>query len=201
MSFRKSQYLGKAGLAIGSPSLKKKSSAHSWVSTDDASVSRRPYGLPGLQILPRQDLTTPLGSFLQIPLPTAADLHDAAAAAAADSDDNGTDVDNSDSEESEEDLPSEGLHPFVFPGEQGSPMKKIDKKISLWKNWALKLIPELLDPYLNLLRESENFKNINRSLPKCSCNGVGHKMKVIAVFFESKLFLLPYNLFSITNLL
>ena len=131
MSFRKSQYLGKAGLAIGSPSLKKKSSAHSWVSTDDASVSHRPYGLPCLQILPRQDLTTPLGSFLQIPLPTAADLHDAAAAAAADSDDNGTDVDNSDSEESEEDLPSEGLHPFVFPGEQGSPMKKIDKKISL----------------------------------------------------------------------
>ena len=191
--------MGKAGLAIGSPSLKKKSSAHSWVSTDDASVSRRPYGLPGVQILPRQDLTTPLGSFLQIPLPTAADLHDAAAA--ADSDDNATDLDNGDSEGSEEDSPTEGLHPFVFPADQGSPRKKIDKKITLWRNWALKLIPELLDPYLNLLRESENLKNIDRRLPHCSCNGTGHKMKVIAVFFESKLFLLPHNLFSMANLL
>ena len=187
----------KAGLDIGSPSLKKKSSAHYWVSTDDASVSHCPYGLPGVLILPRQDLTPPLGSFLQIPLPTAADLH----AAAVDSHDNATNLDNGDSEGSEEDSPTEGLHPLVFPAEQGTPMKKMDKKISLWKNWALKLIPELLDPYMNLLMESENLKNIDRRLPQCSCNGVGHKMKVIAVFFESKLFLLPYNLFSMANLL
>ena len=49
----------------------------------ESNVSRRPYGLPGIQILPRQDLTTSLGSFVQIPMPTGADLHDAAASAAA----------------------------------------------------------------------------------------------------------------------
>ncbi|EDQ98933.1 uncharacterized protein LACBIDRAFT_335525 [Laccaria bicolor S238N-H82] len=58
----------------------------------------------------------------QIPLPTAADLHDDAAAAAVDTDDNGTDWDNGDSEDSEGVSPSEGLHPLVFPAEQGSPM-------------------------------------------------------------------------------
>ena len=93
-----------------------------------------------------------MGSLLQIPLFTAADLHDAAA---ADSDDNGTDWGNGDSEDSEGDF-SEGFHPLVFSAEQGSPRKRIDKKMSLWRNWALKPIPELLEPYLNLLRESEN---------------------------------------------
>ena len=122
------------------------------MSTDYASVSHHPYGLPDIHILPRQDLTTPMGSLLQIPLFTAADLHDTAA---ADSDDNGTDWGNGDSEDSEGDS-SEGLHPLVFSAEQGSPRKRIDKKMSLWRNWALKPIPELLEPYLNLLRESEN---------------------------------------------
>jgi hypothetical protein len=132
-------------------------------------------------------------------MPTAADLHDAAAAAAVDSADKGTELDSGDSDYSEEDSPTEGLHPFVFPAEQASPRKKTDKKRTLWRNWALKLIPELLDPYLNLLRESENLKNIDRRLPHCSCTGIGNKMKVIAVFFESKLFL--YILFSMANLL
>ena len=122
--------MGKAGLAIGSPSLKKKSSAHSWVSTDDASVSHHPYGLPGLQILPRQDLTTPLGSFLQIPLPTAADLHDAAAAAA---EDNLSESSGGDSEDSGDVSASDVLQPLVFPAEQMSPKKRVDKKLALWR--------------------------------------------------------------------
>jgi len=48
MAFNKSHYLGKAGLIIGSPSLKKRSSAQSWVSTSDSNVSHCPYGLPGV---------------------------------------------------------------------------------------------------------------------------------------------------------
>ena len=187
MAFNKSRYLGKAGLVIGSPSLKKKSSGQSWVSTSDSNVSRRPYGLPGVQILPRQDLTTPLGSFVQIPMPTAADLHDAAAAAAAaEFEDEETDLSDHDSDDSEDGSLSEGLHPLVFPAEQDSSKRKVDKKINVWKNWALKLIPELLDPYLILLRESDNLKYIDRRLPECSCNGTGYNMKVIAVFFESE---------------
>ena len=183
MAFNKSRYLGKAGIAIGSPSLKK-SSGHIWASTSDSNVSRRPYGLPGIQILPRLDLTTPLGSFVQIAMPTGADLHDAAAGLLLriiyqTSDD--------DSDDSGDISASDVLHPLVFPAEQAPPKKRLDKKLALWRNWALKLIPELLDPYLGLLRESENLKNIDRRLPHCSCDGTGHKMNVIAVFFESEL--------------
>ena len=184
MAFNKSRYLGKAGIAIGSPSLKKKSSGHTWASTSDSNVSRRPYGLPGIQILPRLDLTTPLGSFVQIAMPTGADLHDAAAAAA---EDNLSDSSGDDSEDSGDVSASDVLQPLVFHTEQNAPKKRLDKKLALWRNWALKLIPDLLDPYLGLLRESENLKNIDRRLPQCSCDGTGHKMNVIAVFFESEL--------------
>jgi len=184
MAFNKSRYLGKAGIAIGSPSLKKKSSGHTWASTSDSNVSRRPYGLPGIQILPRLDLTTPLGSFVQIAMPTGADLHDAAAAAA---EDNLSESSGGDSEDSGDVSATDVLQPLVFPAEQTSPKKRLDKKLTLWRNWALKLIPELLDPYLGLLRESENLKYIDRRLPQCSCDGTGHKMNVIAVFFESEL--------------
>ena len=183
MAFNKSRYLGKAGIAIGSPSLKKKSSGHTWASTSDSNVSRRPYGLPGIQILPRLDLTTPLGSFVQIAMPTGADLDDAAAAA----EDNSSECSGGDSEDSDDVSASGVLQPLVFPAEKTSSKKRLDKKLALWRNWALKLIPELLDPYLGLLRESENLKNIDRRLPQCSCNGTGHKMNVIAVFFESEL--------------
>jgi hypothetical protein len=116
-------------------------------------------------------------------MPTGADLHDAAAAAA---EDDLSDSSGGDSEDSVEDSASDVLHPLVFPAEQVSPKKRLDKKLALWRNWALKLIPELLDPYLGLLRESENLRNIDRRLPHCSCNGTGHKMNVIAVFFESE---------------
>ena len=184
MAFNKSHYLGKAGIAIGSPSLKKKSSGHTWASTSDSNVSRHPYGLPGIQILPRLDLTTPLGSFVQIAMPTGADLHDAAAAAA---EDNLSESSGGDSEDSGDVSATDVLQPLVFPAEQTSPKKRLDKKLTLWRNWALKLIPELLDPYLGLLRESENLKYIDRRLPQCSCDGTGHKMNVIAVFFESEL--------------
>ena len=187
MAFNKSRYLGKAGIAVGSPSLKKKSSGHTWASTSDSNVSRRPYGLPGIQILPRQDLTTPLGSFVQIAMPTGADLHDAAAAAAAAAEDNLSESSGDDSEDSGDVSASDVLQPLVFPAEHSTPNKRLDKKLALWRNWALKIIPELLDPYLGLLRESENLKNIDRRLPLCSCNGTGHKMNVIAVFFESEL--------------
>ena len=185
MAFNKSRYLGKAGIGIGSPSLKKKSSGHTWASTSDSNVSRRRYGLPGIQILPRLDLTTPLGSFVQIAMPTGADLHDAAAAAA---EDNLSESSGGDSEDSGDVSASDVLQPLVFPAEQTSPKKRVDKKLVLWRHWALKLIPELLDPYLGLLRESENLKNIDRRLPQCPCDGTGHKMNVIAVFFESELF-------------
>jgi len=110
MAFNKSRYLGKAGIAIGSPSLKKRSSGHTWASTSDSSVSRRPYWLPGIQILPREDLTTPLGSFIQIPMPTGADLHDAAAAAEDDLSDSSSD----DSDDSGDDSASDVLH-LVLP--------------------------------------------------------------------------------------
>ncbi|KIJ93367.1 hypothetical protein K443DRAFT_12922 [Laccaria amethystina LaAM-08-1] len=137
MAFNKSHYLGKAGIAIGSPSLKKKSSGHTWSSTSDSNVSRRPYGMPGIQILPREDLTTPLGSFVQITMPTGADLHHAAAAA----EDDLSESSGGDSEDSGDVSASDVLHPLVFTAEQASSNKRLDKKLALWRNWALKLIP------------------------------------------------------------
>ena len=128
MAFNKSRYLGKAGIAVGSPSLKKKSSGHTWASTSDSNVSRRPYGLPGIQILPRQDLTTPLGSFVQIAMPTGADLHDAAAAAA---EDNLSESSGDDSEDSGDVSASDVLQPLVFPAEHSTPNKRLDKKLAL----------------------------------------------------------------------
>ena len=117
-------------------------------------------------------------------------MHDAAAAAA---EDNLSDSSGDDSEDSGDVSASDVLQPLVFHTEQNAPKKRLDKKLALWRNWALKLIPDLLDPYLGLLRESENLKNIDRRLPQCSCDGSGHKMNVIAVFLKVSCFLVKMS--------
>jgi hypothetical protein len=69
------------------------------------------------------------------------------------------------------------------------------KKERQWAKWANETIPSLLQPYLRILRTSDNLRNLNRhpdvSLPACSCERRA-SINVTCVFFERKLFYLQY---------
>lgn len=57
--------------------------------------------------------------------------------------------------------------------------------------WANETIPSLLQPYLRILRESDNLRTLNRhsnvTLPPCSCKRRAG-INVTCVFFDRKLF-------------
>jgi hypothetical protein len=63
------------------------------------------------------------------------------------------------------------------------------KKERQWAKWANKAIPALLQPYLLVLRESDNLCQLNRqsnaTLPACSC-ARQVSISVTCVFFERK---------------
>lgn len=63
------------------------------------------------------------------------------------------------------------------------------KKERQWAKWANEIIPTLLQPYLLILRESDNLRQLNRqsnaTLPACSCARRAN-ISVTCVFFERK---------------
>ena len=61
------------------------------------------------------------------------------------------------------------------------------KKERLWKRWAENVIPSLLRPHLQLLRQSKSLRSIPRSLTyQCSCNSNSQTLEVVCVFFDRK---------------
>lgn len=66
------------------------------------------------------------------------------------------------------------------------------KKERQWAKWANETIPSLLQPYLRILRESDNLRHLNRTpnitLPACSCERAS--INVTCVFFERMSFYL-----------
>jgi hypothetical protein len=69
------------------------------------------------------------------------------------------------------------------------------KRERQWTKWANETIPSLIQPYLQVLRESDNLCTLNRhsdvTLPTCLCERRS-SIDVTCVFFERKLFYFPY---------
>jgi hypothetical protein len=63
------------------------------------------------------------------------------------------------------------------------------KRERQWTKWTNKTIPSLLQPYLHILRESDNLCHLNHhsdtTLPACSCQRQA-SVNVTCVFFERK---------------
>jgi hypothetical protein len=68
------------------------------------------------------------------------------------------------------------------------------KRVRQWTKWANETIPSLLQPYLRILRESDNLHTLNRhsNVPACSCERRS-SISVVCVFFERKFVLLPIS--------
>lgn len=59
------------------------------------------------------------------------------------------------------------------------------RKENQWQKWTTDVIPSLLRPYLQLLRETENLRNRPDDHPHiCTCCSPGRPVSVIGVFFD-----------------
>ena len=61
------------------------------------------------------------------------------------------------------------------------------KKERQWRNWSEQVIPMLLEPYLELLRESEGLRDLTFVRGRLGCKGCvdGRNLEVVCVYFES----------------
>jgi hypothetical protein len=61
------------------------------------------------------------------------------------------------------------------------------KKQRQWRNWSEQVIPMLLEPYLELLKESESLRDLMSVRGRLGCRGCvdGQNLDVVCVYFES----------------
>ena len=66
--------------------------------------------------------------------------------------------------------------------------KRTDKNIRQWKRWTEIVIPEMLQPYMTLLHETDSLRNLETTRKTPSCNGCdkGRMLNVICIYFNSK---------------
>ena len=66
-------------------------------------------------------------------------------------------------------------------------VRRAGKKQRQWRNWSEQVIPMLLEPYLELLRESEGLRNLMSVRDRLGCRGCmhGRNLEVLCVYFES----------------
>jgi hypothetical protein len=159
---------------------------HCLVLPSEVPKTRRGYGTKGLvQLHNNEVLAEPLGRvFVQQPAlhqkSAAAAIHPAPAPAL---DDSFTDIGNTE------------YPPIYVSVEGGNPelrhQRHRRKRERQWAKWANETIPLLLQPYLRVLRESDNLRTLDRHstviLPACSCERRS-RISVTCVFFERKLF-------------
>ena len=84
-------------------------------------------------------------------------------------------------------------HDLAFDDVFSSPYLDLDingrqRKERQWKTWTTDVIPSLLRPYLRLLRETNNLRNMptNRT-DDCVCGSLGHPLSVLNVYFDREL--------------
>ena len=65
--------------------------------------------------------------------------------------------------------------------------RRAGKKERQWKNWSDKVIPALLEPYVELLRVSNSLRDLSgvRNFQRCKGCAGGRNLEVVCVYFES----------------
>lgn len=135
---------------------------------NDVPRDRRPYGLSDIMIGFQGKVYTPEGLFVQ-----ASPIGGTSAPG----------VDDTDSDDDYKMLSDDGLEDVGAAYE-----KQQDKKRRQWQKWSENVIPAMLKPYLQLLRETESLRSLNlvRNQQQClGCSG-GRMLDVSCIFFESK---------------
>ncbi|KAH6886607.1 hypothetical protein BKA70DRAFT_1123120 [Coprinopsis sp. MPI-PUGE-AT-0042] len=117
---------------------------------------RAPYGAK-VPIFPRVDLLTPSGSYVQ-----AATARPAPAAL-------GGVIELGD-----------GSNPVAVPQEK----VHVDKQLAQLRQWVDITIPEMVQPYLDMLAASQTMRNIDRNTRACTCANSTSYINVLCVYFD-----------------
>jgi hypothetical protein len=163
------------------------------VAVADLPSSRRPYGSKNLVVGVEGRISTQAGVFAQILGP---DLNMQAILRHT-----GEAGGGEDSSEGEDSLGGEG-DIAADDGEEleggvqdeGEARKRAGKKERQWRNWSEVMIPAMLEPYMELLRESESLRSLGGARNHKGCQGCegGRLLEVVCVYFESMFAFLWY---------
>jgi len=152
------------------------------VAVEDLPLSRRPYGSRDAVFGVEGRISTQAGVFAQILSPDSKMYP--MQAIHGQTREGGRIEDSADGEEEEEDIimsEAEGMK------DEAEARKRSGKKERQWKNWSEVIIPAMLEPYMELLRESESLRDLSgaRNHQGCQGCGSGRCLEVICIYFES----------------
>jgi hypothetical protein len=157
------------------------------VPVDEMTSQHRPYGSSGVFLGIQGQVSMPSGVFSQVMLASGHPFHQDK------NEEVGEVVMFEDSEdvlgsEDEEDLSSEDEEDLGSEDEKEESVQEVGKKARQWRKWSEDIIPALLEPYLELLRESESLRDVSGARNVEGCKGCQDKqqLEVICVYFESK---------------
>lgn len=65
---------------------------------------------------------------------------------------------------------------------------RAEKRERQWVKWVTEVLPEMLHPYLQLVRETDSFRNLGhiRQPPSCSGCGTHRTLDITCVYFDSE---------------
>jgi len=156
---------------------------------DETTSTRRPYGSSGVFLGVQGQVATPSGVFLQVMPGSSHPFHQDKNEEVGEVvmfEDSEDDLGREDEEE-ERDLGSED--------EEEEGVQQVGKKVRQWRKWSEDIIPALLEPYLELLKESESLRDLSGARNIQGCKGCQGKrqLEIVCVYFESKYANLVFN--------
>jgi hypothetical protein len=152
------------------------------VALDDLPPSRRPYGSKNMAIGIAGRISTDAGVFAQILRPEGR-LNSTPMPAR---DNKGDDDSLEDDSYEEDDIIMDEVEGVRNEGEA---RRQAGKKERQWRNWSEEVIPAMLEPYMELLRETDLLKDLSSVRKHQGCKGCGNGryLEVVCVYFESTL--------------
>ena len=152
------------------------------VAVDDLPSSRRPYGSRNTVVGLDGRISTPAGVFAQVLGPEGSVYSAQVVKEGARDYEEGEGEEEEEEEEEEDGEMDEDEH--AHDVEVG---RRAGKKERQWKNWSDKVIPALLEPYVELLRVSNSLRDLSgvRNFQRCKGCAGGRNLEVVCVYFES----------------
>jgi hypothetical protein len=122
---------------------------------------RLPHGSRKAGVHPRIDLVTPSGSYTQIPIPL---LDDSSTVS-------GDQINVADSPTS---------------SSPTQPSKHEEKRLKQLRRWVETTVPEMVQPFLDMMAASRNLRDVNRDARRCTCLPTVHMLQVLCVHINSE---------------
>jgi len=165
------------------------------IPVDDLPVSQWPYGSGNMVIGMEGRVSTEAGVFVQILRPEGR-CYSVPAAGRDERDEDGLEEKDEDGlEEQDDDIimrEGEGFR------DKAEARKQASKKERQWRNWSEEVIPAMLEPYMELLRESDSLRDLSSARRHRGCKGCGNgrSLEVVCVYFESRFLFSTKALFT-----